>query len=250
MEIRIFQTAAEVTAAAAQRVLDLLKRQPTSVLGLPAGRTPLGLYRTLATRHARGDVDFSRACTFNVDEFVGLEPTDRGSFHRFMDRHFFDRVNIPPQHIHILDGLTPDLAAECARFEQAIRREGGIDLQILGIGENGHIGFNEPGTWLHARTHRVRLRPETRRANAGAFGGSLRSVPREALSMGMATILGAKAIVLIATGASKARAVQLMSADRITTMVPASFLQLHGDVEVILDHRAASRLRGAFRSRC
>jgi len=156
-----------------------------------------------------------------------------------MDRHLFCRVNIPVRHIHFLDGSAKDLDAECARFERAISAVGGIDLLILGIGANGHIGFNEPGAALQARTHRAQLTVATRRANAALFAGRPSHVPREALSMGMGTILAARSIALIATGQSKARAVRAMRSGRITPAVPASFLQLHDDVTLVLDRAAA-----------
>jgi glucosamine-6-phosphate deaminase len=159
-----------------------------------------------------------------------------------MQQHLFSRVNLPAGHIHFLNGTANDLAAECARFERAISAAGGIDLLVLGIGVNGHVGFNEPGPSLFAHTHRAQLTLGTRRANAAPFGGLVRSVPREALSMGMGTIFAARAIVLVATGPSKARALQRMLAGRITPALPASFLQLHHDVQLIVDRAAASRL--------
>ena len=152
-------------------------------------------------------------------------------------------------HAHLLDGTAADADAECARYEAAIAEAGGIDLQILGLGTNGHIGFNEPAPELMARTHRVMLRPETRRSNAGLFGGDPEAVPREALSMGMATILQARRIVLVATGRSKAGCVRRMIEGPLTTMLPASFLQLHREVEVMLDGAAARELNGGSRAR-
>jgi glucosamine-6-phosphate deaminase len=166
-----------------------------------------------------------------------------------MQRHLFDHVNLSPRRIHFLNGRATAVEAECRRYERAIFRAGGIDLQILGLGTNGHIGFNEPGASLVARTHRVELTPATRRANAALFGGRPRVVPREALSMGMATILRAKRIVLLATGAGKARAVARAIEGPLRTRVPASFLQLHRHAEAWLDRAAAARLRrrGAIR---
>jgi glucosamine-6-phosphate deaminase len=160
-----------------------------------------------------------------------------------MEQHLFSRVNLQPEHVHFLDGSASDPEAECRRYDQAIEEAGGIDIQILGIGTNGHIGFNEPGSELHARSHRVTLRPETRRSNAALFNGDPQAVPREALSMGMATILQARAIVLLATGRSKAMCVERLVDGPITTALPASFLQLHHDVTVMIDHLAAERLR-------
>ena len=238
MKVRIFDHAAEASRAVARVIARQLASQPDSVLGLPTGRTSVPVYRELV----RLRPDFSRAHTFNLDEFVGLSAQHRRSFRAFMDRHLFCRVNIPTGHVNFLDGAAKDLDAECARFEDAIVAAGGIDLLVLGIGANGHIGFNEPGAALFARTHRARLTAATRRANAGLFAGRPAMVPREALSMGMGTILAARAIVLVATGRSKARAIKAMLSGRITPSVPASFLQLHHDVRLMLDRAAASRL--------
>jgi glucosamine-6-phosphate deaminase len=159
-----------------------------------------------------------------------------------MEEHLFRGVNLEPSRVHFLDGAAADLDAECERYEAAIQAAGGIDLQLLGIGGNGHVGFNEPGDELTSRTHRVRLHESTRRDNAALFGGEVGRVPREALSMGMGTILKAGAIVLIATGERKSTCVQAMIRGSLTTRLPASFLQLHRNVEVFLDRAAASRL--------
>jgi len=187
-------------------------------------------------------VDFSQVTTFNLDEFLGLAPSDPGSYRAFMDRHLFNRVSISPDRVHFLDGGTSDPVRECARYERAIEEAGGIDLQVLGIGTNGHIGFNEPARELHARTHRVTLKPETRRSNARLFGGDPAKVPAEALSMGMATILAARRIVLVATGAAKASCIERVINGGVTTEVPASFLQLHADAELMVDESAAREL--------
>ena len=196
MRIRVFPSPRAAARALAADVARSLARNPSLVLGLPTGRTPIPLYRELtALAHARM-IDFSRAATFNLDEFLGVPAGDSRSYRAFMQRHLFDRVNLPARRIHFLDGATNNVAAECARYEQAIRRAGGIDLQILGLGANGHIGFNEPGRALIARTHKTRLTPATRAANAALFGGSSRAVPREALSMGMVTILHVRRIVV------------------------------------------------------
>jgi len=235
VNVRIFDDAAGASRAVARLIARQLELQPASVLGLPTGRTSVAVYKELV----RLGPDFSRARTFNLDEFVGV-PAHRRTFHAFMDRHLFCRVNLPSGRGHFLDGGAEDLEAECARFERAIAAAGGIDLLVLGIGANGHIGFNEPGKALFARTHRARLTASTRRANAGLFAGQPSNVPREALSMGMGTILDARAIVLIATGRSKARAIRAMFSGRITPSVPASFLQLHQNTTLVLD-RAASQ---------
>ena len=240
MRIRVFDTPDTLARSLAGDLARALGRCPTLVLGLPTGRTPIPLYDALARLHAAGRVDFARATTFNLDEFVGLAATDPRSYHAFMRRHLFARVNLA--RTHVLNGTAADLDRECERYERAIVRSGGIDVQVLGLGANGHIGFNEPAPALHARTHRTRLRPATRRANAYLFGGRARAVPTHALSMGMATILHARRVVLMATGSAKARCVDRMINGPVTPMVPASFLQLHRHAEVWLDRAAAARL--------
>ena len=242
MRVRVFRSAESVARALALDVARAVTAKPAIVLGLPTGRTPIPLYRELVRLHRRGRADFSRASTFNLDEFAGLGAGDPRSYHAFMRRHLFDGVNLSRTRIHFLDGAARDVTRECARYERAIARAGGIDLQILGLGANGHIGFNEPARALIARTHCARLKPPTRRANAALFGGRLAAVPREALSMGMATILYGKRIVLLATGAAKARCVQRMIEGPVTPRLPGSFLQLHRNAEVWLDRAAAGRL--------
>jgi glucosamine-6-phosphate deaminase len=240
--VRVFETADDVARAFARDIARCVGRKPSMVLGLATGRTPIPLYRELVRMYRGHRLDLSRITTFNLDEFVGLRPGDRRSYQSFMRTHLFAHVNVPDGRMHFLDGLADDVERECSRYERAIERAGGIDLQILGLGANGHIGFNEPGDALHAHTHRTRLRAATRRANASLFGGRPDHVPREALSMGMATILYAKRIVLLATGAAKARCVQRMLEGAVTPQLPASFLQLHRGAEVWLDRAAASRL--------
>ena len=244
MTIHDFPTSREAAAAAADRVILALQRKPDLVLGLPTGRTPVAFYREIVRRRRLGEVDFTQATTFNLDEFLGVPPDDPGSYRTYMARHLFRQIDIDPGRIHFLDGSAKDPAEECERFERLIEAAGGIDLQILGIGTNGHVGFNEPGEYLEARTHRVALRAETRRANASLFGDDPARVPAEALSMGMATILQARSLVLLATGSEKARCVERMIRGPLTTTLPASFLQLHPRVEVMLDRVAAARLDG------
>ncbi|HEY6213947.1 MAG TPA: glucosamine-6-phosphate deaminase [Vicinamibacterales bacterium] len=242
MRVRIFSSSQTAARALAGDIARALRANRRIVLGLPTGRTPVPLYRELVALHDAGRADFSRATTFNLDEFLGMGAGDPRSYHAFMRRHLFDRINIEQRRVHLLNGLAYDVARECDAYERAIARAGGIDLQILGLGANGHIGFNEPAKSLIARTHRTRLSATTRRANAAAFEGRAARVPREALSMGMATILGARRIVLLATGASKARCVQRMIEGPVTPQLPASFLQLHANAEVWLDKPAAARI--------
>jgi glucosamine-6-phosphate deaminase len=239
VKTRILATPDALARSLAREIARALRDNPRLVLGLPTGRTPIPLYRELVSLWRASRLDFSKATTFNLDEFAGLDGRNPRSYRAFMQRHFFDHVDLPRRHITFLNGVARNAAAECARYERAIARAGGIDLLILGLGSNGHIGFNEPARALHARTHRARLSLATRRANARAFG-SVRAVPRFALSMGMATILHARRIVLVATGAAKARCVDRMIAGPVTPRLPASFLQLHRDVEIWLDRAAAA----------
>jgi glucosamine-6-phosphate deaminase len=230
--------------ALARHIADAIRIKPDLVLGLPTGRTPVGFYHELSALAERKYVEFKHVTTFNLDEFLGIPPSHPGSYRRFMETHLFSRVDIAPSQINFLAGDAPDPDAECERYEQAIANAGGIDVQILGIGTNGHIGFNEPAAGLQARTHQVTLRPESRRSNASLFNGDLSAVPRAALSMGMATILQAEAIVLLATGQSKASCVARLLCGDITTQLPASFLQLHSAVDIVLDAAAASAIPG------
>ncbi len=240
--VEIFSSDRAAARVLARRVADALDANRRLVLGLPTGRTPVALYEELVRLARLGRAQFGHATTFNLDEFAGLPPSHPGSYRRFMERHLFSKVGIPPPHINFLDGSAPDARQECARYERAIAEAGGIDLQILGIGINGHIGFNEPARRLQSRTHLVRLKPETRRSNAALFGGRAAAVPAHALSMGMATILQARAIVLLATGRAKAACVERVVNGPLTTDLPASFLQLHHDVVVMVDKGAAEKL--------
>lgn len=265
MTIQLFDDEDALAAALAKRVLEAIVANPEMVLGLPTGRTPLAFYRELRERSAlsrrpvrrsaerEGEspeakangnrIDWSLVRTFNLDEFVGVGGDHPGSYRAFMQTELFDHVSIDPANIYMLDGRAADLKAECRRFEIAIADAGGIDLQILGIGANGHIGFNEPADGLCAHTHIAKLEQPSREANAQSFGGDWTSVPERALSMGMATILAARNIVLMATGAEKADAVFGMVEGLITTQLPASLLQVHPRVTVMLDEKAGSRLK-------
>jgi glucosamine-6-phosphate deaminase len=240
LTIQRFDDEDALAAALATRVAEAIVANPELVLGLPTGRTPLAFYREL---RERSGLDWSEVRTFNLDEFVGVSGDDAGSYRAFMQAELFDHVSINPAHIEMLDGRAPDLIAECRRYELAIADAGGIDLQILGIGANGHIGFNEPADGLCARTHIAELERKSREANAQLFGGRWTAVPERALSMGMATILGARNIVMMATGAEKADAVWGMVEGLVTTQLPASFLQVHPRVTVMLDEKAARRLK-------
>ena len=240
MKITVLDSSDEVAAALAERVASALEANPDAVFGLASGRTPVDGYAELRRMHAAGQTDWSRVSTFNLDEFAGIDGRHPGSFRTFMQRHLFDGVNLRADRIHFLNGAAADLNAECDRYEAAIAAAGGIDLQLLGIGTNGHIGFNEPADDLPVRTHRVRLMESTRRDNAMLFDNDPSRVPAEALSMGIGTILRARRIVLVATGEKKAECIRQATDGRLTTRVPASMLQVHAEVELILDRGAAS----------
>jgi glucosamine-6-phosphate deaminase len=242
VEIRVFPTGEEMAGAAAVRVVEALRRRPDLVLGLPAGRTPVGVYAELSRLAAAGEADFSRATAFALDEFVGIDHNHPASFHGFIRGHLIEIVGIPLDRFHGLNGAAGDLLVECDRYEEAIHRAGGIGLQLLGIGGNGHIGFNEPAAELPSRTHRVALLEATRKASAALFDGDIGHVPRQALTMGVGTILKAEAVILLAAGDSKAASVERMVRGPMTPQLPASFLQAHRSVEIYLDRSAASRL--------
>jgi glucosamine-6-phosphate deaminase len=239
VRITVLPSADEVASALADRIAEALQRKPDAILGLPAGQTPVAAYGVLQQRFAEGHLDFSAVSTFNLDEFVGIPGWHSGSFRHFMEHHLLEAVNLHQSRIHFLDGMAADLAAECARYEHAIDEAGGIDLQLLGIGANGHIAFNEPGNGLSARTHVATLLPSTRRDNAALFDGDESRVPEQALTMGVGTILRSRRILLAATGQAKAPCVAAAVHGPVTTWLPASLLQLHGDVELLLDRDAA-----------
>lgn len=241
VRVIISDSGAEQAALLATAIVDLLGARRSLVLGLPTGRTPLPLYEELARRSPAGGVDWSHARTFNLDEWVGVPGTHASSYRAYMQRHLFDHINLPARQVHFLDGAASDLDAECRRYERAIADRGGIDLLVLGLGRNGHIGFNEPAAQLQTRTHRTRLTDETRASNAWLFGGQVDQVPTEALSMGMGTIFESRAIAVMAAGVEKERAVAGMVLGPLTMALPASLLQLHGNVTAYLD-REAGRL--------
>ena len=211
--------------------------KPDTVLGLPAGRTPIGTYEELIRMNKEGSLDFSRVQTVSLDEYIGLTPGNVQSFRFFMDRILFTRINIDPACTFVPDGCAADQRQACLDYDSLITGLGGIDLQLLGIGQNGHIGFNEPNDTFIAGTHVVDLTEDTRMANSRMFPDP-EDMPRRAVTMGMAAIMQAKRIVLIANGAAKAKALHAAIDGPITPEVPASILQLHPDVTVICDEEA------------
>jgi glucosamine-6-phosphate deaminase len=243
----VFPTSAQASRHVALMIESLIRQnnsasRPT-VLGLATGSTPVGLYRELIRLHREAALDFSRVVTFNLDEYLPMEPDDDHSYRRWMDETFFQHVNIRPENIHVPDGTigAADVDDYCARYEQLIRRAGGIDLQILGIGRSGHIGFNEPGSTRHSRTRRITLDPVTRRDAASSFFGE-ENVPHQAITMGVGTILEARKVVIMAFGEHKAPIVRRAVEEEMTEAVSASFLQRHADTTFILDHAAAGYL--------
>ena len=213
------------------------------VLGLPTGSTPLKVYAELARMNKAGEVSFKNVITFNMDEYVGLPVEHPESYHSFMYHNLFDHIDIPRENIHILDGNAPDLAAECASYEEKIAATGGFDLFLGGIGEDGHIAFNEPFSPLQSRTRVVTLTDDTIRVNSRFFGGDVNLVPKQAMSVGVATVLGAKEVVIMAFGPKKARAIGEAIEGPITHKNTVSALQNHPDGIVVMDEDAAGELR-------
>lgn len=239
MNLRVFPSEQEAATACAAYIAAEVRAKPEMVLGLPTGRSPINVYKEMAALHARDELDLSRATTFNLDEFLGVEPDDPASFRAYMDRHLFRHVNLVPERIHFFDGSASDAEAECARYDAAVASAGGMDLVLLGIGPNGHIAFNEPGESLHATSHRVLLSRETRQTLAPLVGDDVSRVPMAALTMGMAPLIQGRQVHLIAFGASKGAAVTAMVHGPISPRCPASFLQLHQNVHLWLDTVAA-----------
>ena len=215
--------------------------KPNSVLGLATGSTPIGMYKQLVIWYEKGDLDFAQIKTVNLDEYVGLEPTHEQSYRYFMQNNLFDHVNINPANTNVPDGLVADPQAECDWYNQVTRKLGGIDIQVLGMGHNGHIGFNEPGNAFELETHVVDLSERTIQANARFFA-SADEVPRQAMTMGIKSIMMAKKILMLVSGEDKAEAVWKAFAGPVTPQVPASILQLHPYVTLVGDKAALSKL--------
>ena len=241
MRICRFDTAAQVGRAAATLIAAQLLRKPDSVLGLATGSTPVPTYEELIALNKAGVADFSKAVSYNLDEYVGIPVDHECSYHRFMDDNLFNHVNMRREAIHVPDGLAEDLAGAAAAYDDAIDAAGGIDLQVLGIGRNGHIGFNEPGDKFVYGCHVVDLSESTIDANKRFFD-SADDVPRQAVSLGIGSIMKGKTILLLATGADKAEAVRAMAQDEIIPQVQATILRTHPNVIVLLDAEAASKL--------
>ncbi|HNQ35864.1 MAG TPA: glucosamine-6-phosphate deaminase [bacterium] len=244
MQIIIKTGVPEMSRQAARIVKARLQEKPDLVLGLATGSTPLGLYQELIRLHREEGLDFSRVTTFNLDEYLGLPPEHPQSYNYFMWEHLFSHINIRKKNVHLPDGRTPysRTAAYCREYEERIVKAGGIDLQILGIGRDGHIGFNEPGSALASRTHVKTLTEETIQDNARFFADP-GQVPLYAITMGVGTVMDAREIILLANGANKADAIYKAIEDGITCQVTASILQFHPKATFIIDEEAASLLQ-------
>ena len=214
---------------------------PRSVIGLATGSTPLGIYRQLIEWYKKGDLDFAEVTTFNLDEYAGLSPDHPQSFRAFMNPNLFDPVTINPSQIQFLNGMAEISPTECARYDDLIRSKGGIDMQLLGIGHNGHIGFNEPGSAFDKETHYVQLTESTKQANARFFDPA-ETVPDHAFTMGIKAIMQARKILLAVSGSSKAAILKLALSGPVTPEIPGSILQLHPDLTVVADSDALAEL--------
>jgi glucosamine-6-phosphate deaminase len=237
---RVFPDYEAMSVAVAYVVAGKLEEEPSSVLMLPTGITPLGMYRRLVEMHRSEGLSFANATFFNLDEYVGLAPDHRASYHVYMKEHFYWLINADPARVFVPDGAAPDPEAECERYEAAIREAGGIDVCVLGIGRNGHIGFNEPGAPFDSRTRVVELSESTRKVNASDFEAD--RAPERAITAGMATIFESKSVLLLASGTNKAGAVAAVVEDDVSESMPASMLRSHPNAVLFLDEAAASDL--------
>ena len=240
MKARVCPNYESMSATAAAIVAEKIREKPDAVLLLPTGTTPLGMYRRLVRLHTEGGLSFARVTFFNLDEYVGLAPDHPASYHVYMSKNFYGRIDADPARVHVPNGSAPDPEAECERYEAAIREAGGADLCVLGIGRNGHIGFNEPGAPFASRTRVVRLSESTRRVNAADFEGN--RAPQKAITVGMATISEAREVLLLASGTNKATAVAAAFEGEVSEDVPASMLRKHPRVTFLLDHAAAAAM--------
>lgn len=244
MDVIIRPTADCAEAFAAKLIADALNAKPTMTLGLATGATMENVYKKLAAMNKKGEIDFSLCKTFNLDEYVGLPPEDHNSYRYYMNYYLFDHINIDKRNTHVESGIAEDLELECARYEQMMEESGGVDLQLLGIGLTGHIGFNEPMSSFSSRTRAVNLTPVTMAQNGPYFDPAKgEKMPTRALTMGVGTILDARKLLLLATGKRKADIVAAALEGPMTAMISASALQLHDDCVVVLDEEAAAALK-------
>jgi glucosamine-6-phosphate deaminase len=237
---RVFPDYEAISVAVAYVVAGRLEEEPSTVLMLPTGITPLGMYRRLVEMHRSGRLSFANATFFNLDEYLALAPDHSASYHVYMKEHFYGLIDADPARVFVPDGTAPDPEAECERYEAAIVEAGGIDVCVLGIGRNGHIGFNEPGAPFDSRTRVVELSESTRKVNASDFQAD--RAPERAITAGMATIFDSKSVLLLASGTNKAGAVAAAVEDEVSESMPASMLRSHPSTVLFLDEAAASDL--------
>lgn len=233
----------EMSEKAAAFISETVRRKPNAVLGMATGGTAVGTYQCLIQDFNEHNTSYKQAYTVNLDEYVGMDPNHEQSYHTYMDNHFFQHIDLPKEHQHIPNGKALDLEAECKRYEEAIEALGGVDLQLLGIGHNGHIGFNEPGTSFDSKTQVVKLAESTRNANARYFD-HMDEVPTHAITMGIATILKSKKILLLVSGKEKAEILYKLLTSDVTESIPATALKTHPNVTVIADKEALSFWHG------
>jgi glucosamine-6-phosphate deaminase len=239
MTLKLIQTSTyeELSQMAAAQIIAKIQANPRLNLGLATGSTPTGVYKKLIQDHEANNTSYKQVNTFNLDEYIGISKKDPNSYHYFMCENLFDHIDVPLEQTHIPDGTAKDLDEECRRYEKFIAEHGGIDLQILGIGQNGHIGFNEPGTSFTSRTHLIDLAESTRKANSRFFE-SLDDVPTQAITMGIASIMESKEIFLLVSGASKAEALARLMNGEVSEQFPASVLKNHPNVTIFADKEA------------
>jgi glucosamine-6-phosphate deaminase len=245
MEVIVKESYEQMSALGANIVARVVRNKPRAVIGLATGSTPIGLYRELIRMHKDEELSFSQIVTFNLDEYIGLPPEHPQSYRHFINQNLFDHIDIRKENTYLPDGMAEDIEFACAEYEKKIKEAGGIDLQILGIGSNGHIAFNEPGSSLGSRTRVKTLSPETIRDNARFFPHP-EDVPRYAITMGIGTIMETKELILLASGEEKAEAVAMMIEGPITAMVPATVVQLHKKTTVIIERAAAGKLLRSY----
>lgn len=242
MRVIVTRNYEEMSRVAAEQIVKLMNTNPRAVLGLATGSTPEGMYKKIVEAYERGEVDFSKATTFNLDEYRGLNPEHPQSYRYFMNNNLFNHINVLKENTFVPNGMAENIEEECKEYDERIKKYGGIDLQVLGIGNNGHIGFNEPSDFLYMGTHLTSLAEDTIKANSRFFN-NVSEVPTQAVTMGLGGIMRARRILLLASGEKKADIIAKLVEGKISTKIPASILQVHQDVLVIVDELAASGLK-------
>ena len=242
MRLMITESYEELSKAAAEEFAKVIKEKPNAVLGLATGGSPVGMYKELIKMYEKNELDFSKVTTVNLDEYIGLNPEHNQSYRHFMNENLFNHININIANTFVPNGLADNLEVECKEYDKKIMELGGIDIQLLGVGNNGHIAFNEPDEQLSAGTHVISLTENTIEANSRFFE-NINDVPKKAITMGLGGIMKGKKIILIASGESKAEAIKGLFSGKITTDNPASMLQMHRDVTVIVDKEAAKLIK-------